>query len=78
MQWILIVGKEYRVTYSNQQYSIILNHVLLFQKKLEKDEGVYILTDRNYFEGVKEFDYLLVYFYAPWCGHCKAFGPGKL
>lgn len=34
-----------------------------------------MLTDKNYDEGVKQFQYLLVYFYAPWCGHCKAFGP---
>eukprot|EP00093_Oithona_nana_P012966 12966.XXX_358204_361378_1 [CDS] Oithona nana genome sequencing. len=44
-------------------------------KEIEKDEGIYVLTDKNYDEGVKQFQYLLVYFYAPWCGHCKAFGP---
>merc|ERR1712156_1296073 len=44
-------------------------------EKLEKDEGIYILNEKNYDEGPKQFRYLLVYFYAPWCGHCKAFGP---
>merc|ERR1712109_44780 len=44
-------------------------------EKLEKDEGIYILNEKNYDEGPKQFKYLLVYFYAPWCGHCKAFGP---
>jgi len=43
--------------------------------KLPKEEGVYVLKDDTYDEGVKQFDYLLVYFHAPWCGHCKAFGP---
>merc|ERR1719347_792782 len=41
----------------------------------ERLEGVFILTEENYDKAVKEFDYLFVYFYAPWCGHCKAFGP---
>ena len=36
-----------------------------------------MLKDDTYEEGVKQFDYLLVYFHAPWCGHCKAFGPGN-
>jgi len=45
------------------------------ERKFPKDEGVYVLTDKNYDDAVKEFKYMLVYFYAPWCGHCKAFGP---
>ena len=47
------------------------------EKKFPKDEGIYVLTEKNYDDAVKEFKYMLVYFYAPWCGHCKAFGPGK-
>ena len=52
--------------------SVSLLPVLLFTvvpvlgKKYEKSEGVYVLTDKNYEAAVAEFDYLLVYFYAPW------------
>ena len=44
-------------------------------KKFEKSEGIFVLTNKNYDAAVKEFDYLLVYFYAPWCGHCKTLEP---
>ena len=35
-------------------------------KKYEKSEGIYVLTDKNYDAAVAEFEYILVYFYAPW------------
>ena len=34
--------------------------------KIEKSEGIYILTEANYDLAVKDYEYLLVYFYAPW------------
>jgi len=43
-----------------------LTVVAVFGKKYEKSEGVYVLTDKNYEAAVAEFEYLLVYFYAPW------------
>ena len=33
---------------------------------IEKSEGIFILNEKNYDKAVKEFDHLLVYFYAPW------------
>ena len=40
---------------------------------LEKD--VIILTDSTFDKAVEKYEYLLVLFYAPWCGHCKKFHP---
>ena len=34
-----------------------------------------LLTDKNFKQAVRQFEPLLVYFYAPWCGMCTKFGP---
>ena len=56
-------------------FIISLLSLSLCEDDFPVENDVIILTDSTFDKAVAKYDYLLVLFYAPWCGHCKKFHP---
>ncbi|CAJ1449447.1 unnamed protein product [Effrenium voratum] len=54
---------------------LLLLRCLAEEAEFVEEEGVLVLTEKNFEVAIKSHPYILVQFFAPWCGHCKQFAP---
>ena len=46
-------------------------------EQIEEEDHILVLNSKNFDKATKEYQQLLVEWYSPSCGHCKALEPGE-